>query len=173
MMRLGWYRAVHVKNINMQKMRSLLANRKLLKRKLIDTEKSHSWHGASVWLADRSRWSRELRSTRPGAPRAQRFNFSVMIEIMLDARRAIFEGYERLHCVLRQVVQQDAVCSRLMTVPDVGPVAGLSFKVGVDEGSRGEAQPAARSRPRTAVCQRQGSGRASALSRTGRRDEGW
>ena len=31
-----WYRAVHVKNIDMQKMRSLLANRRLLKRKLID-----------------------------------------------------------------------------------------------------------------------------------------
>jgi hypothetical protein len=38
MMRLGWYRAVHVENIDMQKMRSLLANRKLLKRKLIDIE---------------------------------------------------------------------------------------------------------------------------------------
>jgi transposase len=38
MMRLGWYRAVHAKNIDMQKMRSLLANRKLLKRKLIDIE---------------------------------------------------------------------------------------------------------------------------------------
>jgi transposase len=38
MMRLGWYRAVHVKNIDMQKMRSLLANRKLLKRKRIDIE---------------------------------------------------------------------------------------------------------------------------------------
>ena len=38
MMRLGWYRAVHIKNIDMQKMRSLLANRKVLKRKLIDLE---------------------------------------------------------------------------------------------------------------------------------------
>src|SRR5437016_6834170 len=38
MMRLGWYRAVHVKNIDTQKTRSLLANRKLLKRKLIDIE---------------------------------------------------------------------------------------------------------------------------------------
>jgi transposase len=38
MMRLGWYRAVHVKNIDMQKMRSLLSNRKLLKRKLTDVE---------------------------------------------------------------------------------------------------------------------------------------
>ncbi|MEH2515671.1 transposase [Bradyrhizobium sp. AZCC 1610] len=38
MMRLGWYRAVHVKNIDMQKMRTLLTSRKLLKRKLIDLE---------------------------------------------------------------------------------------------------------------------------------------
>ena len=38
MMQLSWYRAVHVKNIDMQKMRTLLANRKLLKRKLIDIE---------------------------------------------------------------------------------------------------------------------------------------
>ena len=38
MMRLGWYRAVHLKNVDMQKMRSLLANRKVLKRKLIDIE---------------------------------------------------------------------------------------------------------------------------------------
>ncbi|WP_163159569.1 transposase [Bradyrhizobium uaiense] len=38
MMRLGWYRAVHVKNIDMQKMCTLLTSRRLLKRKLIDLE---------------------------------------------------------------------------------------------------------------------------------------
>src|SRR5262245_14452299 len=38
MMRLVWYRAVHVKNIDMQKMRTLLTNRKRLKHKLIDLE---------------------------------------------------------------------------------------------------------------------------------------
>jgi hypothetical protein len=41
------------------------------------------------------------------------------------------------------------------------------------EGSRREAQPAVRRRPRPAVRQCQGSGRAPALSRTGRRHEGW
>jgi transposase len=35
---LPYCRAVHVKNIDMQKMRTLLSNRKLLKRKLIDVE---------------------------------------------------------------------------------------------------------------------------------------
>jgi transposase len=38
MMRLGWFRAVHVKNVEMQKMRTLWTNRKLLKRKLVDIE---------------------------------------------------------------------------------------------------------------------------------------
>jgi transposase len=53
-----------------------------------------------------------------------------MIEAMLDVRRALFEGYERLHRVLLQVVQHDAVCRYLMTVPGVGPVAALSLKGG-------------------------------------------
>ena len=56
-----------------------------------------------------------------------------MIETMLDVRRAILDGYARLHRVLLQVVQHDPICRRLMTVPGVGPVAALSFKVGVDD----------------------------------------
>jgi transposase len=58
------------------------------------------------------------------------------IEAMLDMRRAILEGYDRLHRVLLQVVQHDAVCRRLMTVRGIGPVAALSFKVGVDDPHR-------------------------------------
>jgi transposase len=38
MMRLGWFRAVHVKDVDTQKMRTHLSNRKLLKRKLVDIE---------------------------------------------------------------------------------------------------------------------------------------
>jgi transposase len=38
MMRLGWFRVVHVKDVDTQKMRTLLPNRKLLKRKLVDIE---------------------------------------------------------------------------------------------------------------------------------------
>src|SRR3546814_14578768 len=38
MMRLGWFRMVHVKGIANQRLRTLLSNRKLLKRKLIDLQ---------------------------------------------------------------------------------------------------------------------------------------
>jgi transposase len=56
-----------------------------------------------------------------------------MVETMLDVRRAVFDGYEKLHKVLLQVIRHDGVCRRLMTVPGVGPVTALSFKVGVDD----------------------------------------
>lgn len=59
--------------------------------------------------------------------------FKAMIESMLEVRRAIFEGFDKLHRIVLQVVRHDVVCRRLMTVPGVGPVAALSFKVGVDD----------------------------------------
>ena len=57
------------------------------------------------------------------------FVFATMSETMLNVRRAIFDGYSRLH----RVVQHDPICWRLMTVPGAGPVASLSFRVGVDD----------------------------------------
>jgi transposase len=132
-MRLGWHRTVHVKNIGMQKMRSLLANRKLRKRKLIDSENhirgTLRAYGLLIGAVDRVGYETRVREL----PDRSDPIFSVMIEAMLDARRAIFSGYEKLHGVLLQVVQHDAVCRRLMTLPGVGPVAALSFKVGVDD----------------------------------------
>ena len=136
MMRLGWYRAVHVKNIDMQKMRSLLANRKLLKRKLIDVENhirgTLRAYGLLMGGVGRGGYEARVRELLEHTDPV----FSVMIEAMLDVRRAIFEVYERLHRLLLQVVQHDAVCRRLITVPGVGPVAVLSFKVGVDDPQR-------------------------------------
>jgi hypothetical protein len=145
-MRLGWYRAVHVKNVDMQKMRTLLSNRKLQKRK---HREPHSWRAAAygllVGFVARSAYEARVRELlERGDP-----IFAMIIEAMLGVRRAILEGYDRLHRVLLQVVQHDPVCRRLMTVPGVGPVAALSFKVGVDDPRR-----SARSRtvggPRTA-----------------------
>jgi transposase len=133
MMRLGWYRAVHVKNIDMQKMRTLLANRKLLKRKLIDIENhirgSLRAYGLLIGTVGRGRFEARVRELLERCD----YVFVATIETMLDVRRSIFEGYERLHQVLLRVVQHDPVCRRLMTVPGVGPVAALSFKVGVDD----------------------------------------
>jgi len=130
---LGWFRAVHVKNVEMQKMRTLLTNRKLLKRKLVDIENhirgALRTYGLFVGAISRGGYDARVR----GLIKRTDFVFATMIETMLDVRRAIFDGYSRLHRVVLQVVQHDPICRRLMTVPGVGPVASLSFKVGVDD----------------------------------------
>ena len=136
MMRLGWYRAVHVKNIDMQKMRTLLTNRKLLKRKLIDLENhvrgALRAYGLLVGAVARGAFEARIRELIEHCDPI----FVMSIQVMLDVRRALLEGYDRLHRVLLQVVQHDPVCRRLMTVPGVGPVVALSFKVGVDDPHR-------------------------------------
>jgi transposase len=50
MMRLGWFRAVHVKNVEMQKMRTLLSNRKLSEAQIGRHRKPHSRCAPSLWL---------------------------------------------------------------------------------------------------------------------------
>jgi transposase len=133
MMRLGWFRAVHVKNVEMQKMRTLLTDRRLLKRKLVDIENhirgALRTYGLFVGAVSRGQFDARVRELIKRTD----FVFATMIETMLDARRAIFDGYSRLHRVVLQVVQHDPICRRLMTVPGVGPVASLSFKIGVDD----------------------------------------
>ena len=60
-------------------------------------------------LADRSRRPRGYETrVRELIERSDPI-FVMMIEAMLDVRQAILEGYERLHKVLLQVVQHDAV----------------------------------------------------------------
>ena len=136
MIRLGWFRAVHVKNVEMQKLRTLLSNRKLLKRKLVDIENhirgALRAYGLLVGAVSRGRFEARIRELIEHTD----YVFTTMIETMLDVRRAVFEGYDKLHRVLLQVVRHDTVCRRLMTVPGVGPVASLSFKVGVDDPRR-------------------------------------
>ncbi|WP_157863308.1 IS110 family transposase [Bradyrhizobium tropiciagri] len=136
MMRLGWYRAVHVKNIDMQKMCTLLTSRRLLKRKLIDLENhirgALRAYGLLIGAVARSAFEARVRELLERSDPI----FVMTIEAMLDVRRAILEGYDQLHRVLLQVVQHDVVCRRSMTVPGVGPVAALSFKVGVDDPHR-------------------------------------
>jgi len=133
MMRLGWYRAVYVKNIDMQKMRTLLSNRKLLKRKLIDIENhirgALRTYGLLVGKVSHSSYEARIRELTKHTD----YVFTTMIETMLEVRKAVYDGYDKLHRVLLQVVRHDTVCRRLMTVPGVGPVTALSFKVGVDD----------------------------------------
>src|SRR5262249_2585990 len=57
---------------------------------------------------------------------------AVVVEPALAARRALREQYDQLHRMLLDVARKDDVCRRLMTMPGVGPVVALNYRVAID-----------------------------------------
>jgi transposase len=137
MMRMGWFRSVHVKLVDTQRLKSFLASRRLIKRKLIDLQNhirgALRAHGLKVGTPTAMRFAARVREL---VGDADDFLFQTLIETMLDVRAVLFESYRKLHQMLLMIVKNDEVCRRFMTVPGVGPVTALSFKVTIDEPTR-------------------------------------
>ena len=136
MMRVGWFREVHVKDDDTQRLRVLLSGRRLLKRKLVDIE--NELRGAlkafGIKIGAVSRGNFETRAME--LVEAAEPLLHDVISGMLTVRRAIWTEYKRLHNALVRVVRQDAVCRRFTTIPGVGPVTALAFKTSIDDPRR-------------------------------------
>jgi transposase len=52
-----------------------------------------------------------------------------VVEPMLIARNAMRRQYDELHGILLRVVKDDPVCRRLMTMPGVGAVVAMNFRL--------------------------------------------
>jgi len=63
-------------------------------------------------------------------------DMAVLVEPLLTVRRVLREQITVLHRRLLAIVRDDDVCRRLMTVPGVGPVVALTFRVTVDVPAR-------------------------------------
>lgn len=135
MIRVGLFKPVHVKTDRSQRLRVLLTARKLLKSKLLDIEadlrgvlKNFGLKLGKVTVRDFEPRVRELAA------------FDQMIAEYVDpvliARRALREQYNRLHTMLLDVVRRDSICRRLMTMPGVGAVVALTYRVTVDVPTR-------------------------------------
>src|SRR5207247_7120004 len=61
---------------------------------------------------------------------------AVLVEPLLVVRRVLHERVGMLHRRLLAIVRDDDVCRRLMTVPGVGPVVALTYRVTVDVPAR-------------------------------------
>jgi transposase len=135
LVRLGWFRQVHVKSEEAQRTRMLLVNRQQLLTKAMDFENS-------------VRGSLKVFGLRVGVVTRREFEARVLelvtddrillaiTEPMLRVRRALFEEFERLDRLCQQLARQDPVCRRLMTVPGVGVVVALTYRTGVDAPER-------------------------------------
>ena len=60
----------------------------------------------------------------------------MLVEPLLAVRRVLREQTAVLHRRVLAVVRDDDVCQRLMTVPGVGPVVALTYRVTVDVPAR-------------------------------------
>jgi transposase len=135
MMRVGLYRPVHVKTLRSQKLRVLLTHRKLLQSKAIaienDLRATLRNFGLKVGTIGPVKYELRIRELVENLP-----DLAVLVEPLLLVRRVIREQLGILHRRLLAIVRDDDVCRRLMTIPGVGPVVALTYRVTVDVPAR-------------------------------------
>ena len=131
MMRARLFRPVHVKTIRSQKLRMLLTHRKLLQSKAIaienDLRATLRNFGLKVGMVGTVKFEGRIKELVADIP-----DLAGMVEPLLIVRRVLREQLGILHRRLLVIVQDDEVCRRLMTIPGVGPVVALTYRVTVD-----------------------------------------
>ena len=135
MMRVGLYKAVHVKTPASQRRRVLLTSRKLLQRKVQDLENELrgilKTFGLKVGVVGKSRFEARVRELVAGDAVLE----AIVIPV-LTARAALQAQYDALHRMVLDLARRDPICRRLMTAPGVGPVVALTYRTVIDNPAR-------------------------------------
>jgi transposase len=135
MMRVGLYRPVHVKTLGSQKLRVLLTHRKLLQSKAIaienDLRATLRNFGLKVGVIGTVKFETRIRELVANLP-----DLAALVEPLLIVRQVVREQLGILHRRVLAIVRDDDVCRRLMTIPGVGPVVALTYRVTVDVPAR-------------------------------------
>src|SRR4051812_6438444 len=132
LLRMGWFRPVHVKSMDAREHRALLTARSTLVRRLKDIENSVRGllRGFGIKLATtlRAQWDVKVRESIAGHP--------ALPAILEPARAALRDQVAIIDKRVRDTARQDQVCRRLMTMPGVGPIVALTYRAAVDEPER-------------------------------------
>jgi transposase len=135
LVRMGFFRPVHVKSMASQEVRALLVARKQLLNKVLDIETSIRGilrgFGLKVGNVPRLGFEARIRELVAGQAMLER-----IAEAMLAARATLRAEFNKLHKAVLAIVRDDDVCRRLMTVPGVGPLVALTFKSALDDPGR-------------------------------------
>jgi len=131
MMRTGWFKPVHIKTVQTQKLRVLLTNRKWLieKRTAIanqirGTIRTFGYKLGQLGAGQFEGRVRELL--------AQESELLSNVEPMLRTRRALCDELATLDRLLMEIMRNHSVCTRLMTIPGIGPINPLAFVTAID-----------------------------------------
>lgn len=135
MMRVGLFKAVHVKTLTSQKRRALLTARSLLQEKATDLENEMRGllrnFGLKVGQTAGGTFERRIRELVEDDD-----ELAEIMDPLLAGRRELREGLARLDKRVRKEAKHDTVCRRLMTIPGVGPIVSLAYVSTVDIPSR-------------------------------------
>jgi transposase len=134
-MRMGFFRAVHMKTRASLEARVMLTNRSLLLRQRLQLQNTIrgtlKGFGLKLGAASQGRFLAKVR-----LPIADQPVLQAAIEPLLAAWQALRLAFLRLDRLVRRAAAQDPVCRLLMTAPGVGSVVALAFRTGIDDVNR-------------------------------------
>ena len=134
-MRTGWFRAVHVKNVSCRSWRALLTARRALLNKRRDIENGIRAllreAGLKVGTPSRKNFAARVRELV-----ADDQVLTALAESLLSVIEVMTREVERLTKRLLDEVRTEPTCRRLMTVPGVGPLTALTFRATIDRPDR-------------------------------------
>jgi len=130
-MRVGVYRAVHVKTSASQEARALLGARKLLINKRKDVDNMIRGLLLQFGLkVPRFRVKTFERTVRGLVGKNKKL--LTVVDALLDVRRVIEARARALEQVATATANADPVCCHLMTAPGVGALVALTYRAAVD-----------------------------------------
>jgi transposase len=132
LVRLGWFKRVHVKSLDAQETRALLTMRAFLVEKVTATENSLRAalrnFGLRMGAVTRPNWDARAWELATGQDVLEQ-----IVEAMLRVRSLLLAELATVEGRLVALAKADPVTRLLMTVPGVGVVVALSFRSAVDD----------------------------------------
>lgn len=135
MMRTGWFKEVHVKGEDSQKIRAVMSSRRCLLDKRLDLDNhiraTLRTFGLKIGAVGLTAFETRVRELIAGDG-----DLEACVAPLLEARRRLHEQFRILTNMVMGFVRNDETCLRFMTVPGVGPLTALAFKTAIDDPAR-------------------------------------
>jgi transposase len=131
-MQTGWFKEVHVKDIDSHSVRALLASRALLVKIKRDLENHVRGLLKNLGLVI-CRATFNVFAVRAEELIEDRPDLVAAVRPLLEARQAVEQQVGELDRKVMKLARRDAQVQRFMTVPGVGPITALAFKATIDD----------------------------------------
>ena len=136
LVRSGWFKPVHAKSEDANRMKLLLAHRRVLKRKLMDIENEIRQSLKMFGLMAGRRVQRATFAQRVRELVANDPLLSLATESLLKCWQVLWDEFRNLHKLLVQLAGREELCQRWCEIPGVGPVTAVTFLSAVDDPRR-------------------------------------